>query len=116
MLGTRTPIHDACDALLEADRLVARALGIIGTVDCERATGLPTEMMLVLGARRTGTDAYMMVNAASTLRGMPSTKAAFERGDLSWSQVRAVTSAVRSLDQAGREQIDDLITFNAPRL
>src|SRR5205823_966936 len=112
MLSRQTNIHDACDALLEADRLVARALSIIGTVECERATGLPTEMMLVLGARRTGTDAYMMVNAAAALRGMPSTASAFERGELSWSQVRAIVSAVRSVDQAGRAQIDNLIKFN----
>jgi len=116
MLATRNTIQDACDMLLESDRLVARALSIIATVDCERVTGLPTEMMLVLGARRTGADAYGLVNAAATLRGMASVARAFGAGDLSFSQVRAITAAVRSLDAAGREQIDRLIAFNAPRL
>jgi len=109
-------IQDACDALVEADRLVARALSIIGTVDSERTTGLPTEMMLVLGARRTGADARMLVNAACMLRAMPSVARAFATGDLSWSQVRAITTAVRSLDAQGRTHIDRLIAFNAPRL
>ena len=116
MLATRNTIQDACDALLESDRLIAHALSIIGTVECERTTGLPTEMMLVLGARRTGTDAYRLVNAASTLRGMPAVARAFGKGELSWSQVRAITSAVRAVDAAGREHIDRLIAFNAPRL
>ena len=117
MLATRdTTIQDACDALLEADRLTARALSIIGTVDCEGSTGLSTEMMLVLGARRTGADARMMVNAAATLRAMPSVARAFGAGELSWSQVRAITTAVKAVDAQGREHIDRLIEFNAPRL
>ena len=116
MLATRNTIQDACDDLLESDRLVARALSIIGTVDCERSTGLPTEMMLVLGARRTAADAYGLVNAAATLRGMPATARSFSSGELSWPQVRAITAAVRAVDGAGREQIDRLIAFNAPRL
>ena len=73
-------------------------------------------MMLVLGARKTGSEAYGLVNAACTLRGMPSVARAFGAGELSWSQVRAITSAVRAVDAAGREQIDRLIAFNAPRL
>src|ERR1700740_2007754 len=109
MLATRNTIQGACDDLLEADRLVGRALSVIGTVDCERTTGLPTEMMLVLGARRTGADAYGVVNAAATLRGMPCVARAFSAGDLSWSQVRAITAAVRSVDAAGRAQVDRLI-------
>src|SRR5437879_2069941 len=47
---SESTIQYACDALIEADRLTARALSIIGCVDCESVTGLPTEMMLVLGA------------------------------------------------------------------
>ncbi|HEV2685833.1 MAG TPA: DUF222 domain-containing protein, partial [Actinomycetota bacterium] len=102
--------------MLEADRLVARALSIIGTVDCERETGLQTEMLLVLGARRTGADARMIVHAAGTLRAMPAVARAFAGGELSWSQVRAITTAVRSVDARGRAHIDRLIAFNAPRL
>ncbi|HEV2686263.1 MAG TPA: hypothetical protein VGW79_06465, partial [Actinomycetota bacterium] len=60
MLATRTPtIHDACNALLQSDRLIADAISIIASSDVEAQTGLPTEMLLVLGARRTGIDARM---------------------------------------------------------
>lgn len=113
---SETTIQDACDALIEADQLTARALSIICSIDCESVTGLPTEMLLVLGARRTGADARMLVNAAATLRAMPATAYAFARGDLSWSQVRAVVSAVRTVDAAGRGQLDDLIATQTDRL
>lgn len=109
-------IQDACDALLEADRLTARALSIIGCTDVEASTGLPAEMLLGLGARRTGADARMLVNAAGTLRAMPATSAAFARGDLSWGQVRAIVVAVRSVDVVGRGRIDELIRSEAFRL
>lgn len=116
MLGTRSTIKDACDALVEADRLIARALEIIGGTDVEAACGLPTEMMLALGARRTGGDARMLVNAAQTLRGMPATAAAFSGGELSWSQVRQIVFSVRTVDRAGRARIDQLISEHAARL
>jgi len=115
-ISATTNIQDACDALLEADRLTARALTIIGHSDVEASSGLPAEMLLCLGARRTGADARMLVNAAATLRGMPTTSAAFARGDLSWSQVRAIVTAVRSVDRAGRARIDELISSEAHRL
>ena len=113
---TRTSIQDACDALLEADRLTAEAIAIIGRVDADASTGLPTEMMLALGARRTGADARMLVRAAATLRGMPATTSAFARGDLSWSQVRQIVGSVRSVDAPGRARIDGLISSEAERL
>jgi len=106
-------IQDACDALLEADQLTARALSIIGSVDIEATCGLPAEMMLALGARRSGADAKMLVNAAATLRAMPYTASAFADGSLSWSQVRSITLAVRTVDAAGKSTIDELIGRHA---
>src|SRR5438132_9006665 len=94
-------IQDACDALVEADRLTARALSIIGRTDVEASSGLPAEMLLALAARRTGAEARMLVASAATLRAMPATCAAFARGDLSWGQVRAIVTAVRSVDVSG---------------
>ena len=114
--SSKTNIQDACDALVEADRLTAQALSIIGRTDVEASTGLPAEMLLSLGARRTGADARMLVNAAAALRWMPATSAAFARGDLSWGQVRAIVAAVRSVDAAGRARIDDLIRRVGQRL
>jgi hypothetical protein len=115
-ISSTSKIQDACEALLEADRLTANALSIIGRSDVEASTGLPAEMLLSLGARRTGADARMLVNAAATLRWMPATSAAFGRGDLSWGQVRAIVTAVRSVDTSGRSQIDELIRDAAGRL
>lgn len=115
-VSATTSIQDACDALLEADRLTAQALSIIGRTDVEASTGLPAEMLLALGARRTGAEARMLVNAAATLRAMPVTSAAFARGDLSWGQVRAIVTALRSVDVEGRARIDALISSEAARL
>jgi len=111
-----TNIQDACNALVEADRLTAQALSIIGCTDVEASMGLPAERLLSLGARRTGADARMLVNAAATLRWMPATAAAFARGDLSWGQVRAIVAAVRSVDAAGRARIDEVIGGVGQRL
>jgi hypothetical protein len=115
-LSSSRNIEDACDALLEADRLTASALAIIGRTDVEASTGLPAEMLLILGARRTGADARMLVNAAATLRSMPATSNAFARGDLSWGQVRAIVVAVRSIDPAGRARVDELIRSEGQHL
>ena len=116
MFAVRTTIQDACDALIEADRLTADALSIISRIDIEASTGLPAEMLLVLGARRTGGDARMLVNAASVLRDMPATADAFARGDLSWSQVRAIVCSVRTVELAGRLRIDAIVRGHAARL
>jgi len=94
-------IDDACDALLQADRLA--------DADVEASTGLSPEILLSLRARRTFSEARIMVHAATTLHAMPLTRAAFARGDLSWGQVRGIVAAVRYVDAAGRGQIDDLI-------
>jgi hypothetical protein len=115
-ISPTSKIQDACDALLEADRLTAQALSILGLSDVEASTGLPAEMLLSLGARRTGADARMLVNAAATLRWMPATSAGFARGDLSWGQVRAIVAAVRSVDAAGRCRVDELVRGHAERL
>src|SRR5437879_1870161 len=58
----------------------------------------------------------MLANSAATLRAMPATASAFASGELSWSQVRAIVSAVRTVDGAGRAQVDDLIARQTDRL
>jgi hypothetical protein len=112
---TAASIEHACDALREADRLTAEALSILGRTDVEAFAGLPAEMLLALYARRTGSDARMLVNAAATLRSMPWTAAAFARGILSWGQVRAIVGAVHWVDRAGRGSIDAMVGKEAER-
>ncbi|MGZ4242548.1 MAG: hypothetical protein ACXVQ7_13180, partial [Actinomycetota bacterium] len=58
--ASQSSIEDACDALLEADRLTAKALHILSATDVEATCGLPTEILLALRARRTGTEARFM--------------------------------------------------------
>src|SRR5260221_7505861 len=115
-ISSRTSIQDACDKLLEADRLTAEAISIIGRSDVEASTGLSAEMLLVLSGRRTGADARMLVNAAAMMRDMPTTAASFARGDLSWSQIRAIVAGVRTVDVAGRTRIDRLVARESDRL
>ncbi|MGZ4209347.1 MAG: DUF222 domain-containing protein [Actinomycetota bacterium] len=115
-LASQEMIDDACDALLEADRLTAKALHILSSTDVEAAAGLPAEILLALQARRTGPEARFMAHAAAALRAMPATSVAFMRGDLSWGQVRAIVSAVRALDADGRLAVDELICRSADAL
>src|SRR5947208_17005402 len=115
-ISSRKSIQQACDALLEADRLTAEAISIISHADVEASTGLSPEMLLVLSARRTGADARMLVNAAAMLRDMPVTAAAFARGDLSWGQIRAIVAGVRTVDIEGRSRIDELVARESHRL
>jgi hypothetical protein len=102
--------------LRNADALIARAVELVGHGDVESATGLPAEMILSLEGRRTGSEARMIVQAASTLRSMPALAAAFRNGAVSWGQVRAIVSACASLPAADRAQIDRLVEEQAGAL
>jgi len=104
-----TSLAQACEELRAADELIASALSVIGAHDVEADTGLPAEMLLSLIARRTGSEARFLIDAVATLRAMPFLESAFGRGDVSWSQVRAICVAVRVVDQAGRASVDTLI-------
>src|SRR5258706_11040809 len=95
--------------LRASDALIATALSFIQRGAIESSTGLSPEIFLSLDARRTGGDARTLVHAAETLRAMPYTSAAFTRGLLSWGQVRAIVTSVRTVDLVGRAQIDTLI-------
>jgi hypothetical protein len=99
--------------LKAADSLIATALDLIDHHEIEPKIGMPSEIFFCLEGRRTGADARMLTNAAATLRGMPFTKALFDRGDLSWAQVRAIVVSVRVVDPAGRAAIDELVRSRA---
>src|SRR5438270_6144931 len=95
-------------ALRAADAITSTAIHLIQQGSLEPMTGLPNEMNLALAGRRTGAEARMLMNAATTLLVMPFTRAAFDRGDLSWGQVRAIVGAMRSIDVSKRPVIDEL--------
>ena len=107
--------HAIASALRDADACIARALDLLSRTDIYAETGLSAEMFLTLEAGWTSSDARALVKAERTLRAMPLTKARFLMGALSWGQVRAIASSVRSVDVHGRTEIDALVDKNAAR-
>jgi hypothetical protein len=99
--------------LRAADALTAIATALLARLaprgEIERATGLPTAMLLGLAARRPRWEAGALIEAAGALRAMPATAEAFARGALSWAQVRAIVRSVKHLDAAGRAAVDGIV-------
>jgi hypothetical protein len=96
--------------LRAADLLVARAIDdLIELQDtglAEALTGVgPTNWMAIV-ARRTRTDARMLATAATMLRRLPTLRAAFQDGTLSWAQVRAVCLAAHRLPSHVDDAVD----------
>ncbi|MFP4149329.1 MAG: DUF222 domain-containing protein [Nitriliruptoraceae bacterium] len=96
--------------LRDADRLIARALeGVLllqEHADVVAMTGVGLESWLTTIARRTRTDARMLLTAAEMLRRLPSLRAAFQTGQLSWAQVRAVALKARPLPRHLDDRVD----------
>jgi hypothetical protein len=94
------------EQLREADRLIARALeGILllqDHADVVAVTGVSLEAWLTTIARRTRTDARMLLAAAEMVRRLPTLRAGFQEGRLSWAQVRAVALKARPLPALAR--------------
>lgn len=106
-------LADALARLLEADRLIARAVDEIARIDEETAshalTGVSLTDWLTLVARRTGTDARMLVTSARICRRIPALRAGFLAGRLSWAQVRSVALRVHRLPHALDDVVDDAV-------
>src|SRR5438309_6654122 len=101
-------------ALRHADALNAIAAETIGARGgLESTTGLSSEIALMLEGRRTGSEARMLTQTATTLRAMPETARAFANGEVSYGQVRAIVLAVRHVDPAGRAAVDGLVARRA---
>src|SRR5690349_12847991 len=115
MLAPREPTgaHAIASALRDSDMAIAHAIDLLSRTDVQAETGLTPELFLTLEAGWTGPDARMVVKAERALRAMPVTKANFRAGKLSWGQVRAIVSTVRSSDVNGRAEIDALVGRHA---
>src|SRR5258707_709477 len=113
MLAKQDTARVIASALRDADASIARALDLIGRSDIHSETRLSTELFLTLEAGYTGGDARVLAKAAAALRAMPFTKAAFELGKISWSQVRAIVASVRWVDVSGRAAIDGVVHEHA---
>ena len=112
---TSTRTEEIASALHDADVSIARALDLLSRTDVQGETGLTAETFLTLEAGCTGADARMYAKAATALRTLPMTRAAFLAGKLSWGQVRQIVSAVRTVDLHGRTAIDALVDGHAGR-
>ena len=92
---------DAAAALLRlADRLHARAVGLIGDVEHDPAAevvGLGVEGCVREDAHRTGSEARLLVAASERLVWLPTIARLLEAGAVSWSTVRVVVAQTRHL-------------------
>ena len=101
------------EQLREADRLIARALeGILllqDHADVAGTTGVGIEAWVAAIARRTRADARMLLAAAEMARRLPTLRAAFQEGRLSWAQVRSVALKTRRLPGHLDDRVDAAI-------
>src|SRR5437588_2282159 len=104
-----TGAHAIASALRDSDFAIARAIDLLSRTDVQAETGLSPELFLTLEAGWTAGDARMVVKAERVLRAVPLTKATFRMGKLSWGQVRAIVSSVRSVDVQARGEIDAVV-------
>ncbi len=104
--------------LAAADRLVAEAVeSLIRVIEIgatEATLGVAVELVLSQTCRAAGFERRTLLTVATTLGRMPSTRQAFVEAWISWSQVRAVVTAVGRVDAAGRAKVDDLVAELAP--
>ncbi len=67
------------------------------------------EVVLSQTCRAAGFERRTLLTAATTLARMPATRQAFAEGWISWSQARAVVTAVGRVDVDGRARVDGLV-------
>jgi hypothetical protein len=95
------------------NRLQSQAVSLAGYVHdegvVEQREGFPCEIALGLLAGMTISDRKTLLTAADVLRSMPHTKALFEAGSLSWSQVRSIVAGARGLTLAERRKVDQAV-------
>ncbi|CAN5800331.1 hypothetical protein BH24ACT15_BH24ACT15_37980 [soil metagenome] len=94
----------AVAGLATVDRAMAsilRAVADAGPVD-----GLPAVRLISLAASATGWDIRYLRRTTETLSAMPGVWAAFDSGQISWSQVRGITTAAKGLSVADRHTLD----------
>ncbi|CAN5797521.1 hypothetical protein BH24ACT15_BH24ACT15_38370 [soil metagenome] len=99
-----SPVGRAVAGLATVDRAMAsilRAVAEAGPVD-----GLPAARLISLAAGATGWDIRYLRRTTDTLTAMPGVWTAFDQGEISWSQVRGITTAAKGLSVADRHTLD----------
>ncbi|MBY5161735.1 HNH endonuclease signature motif containing protein [Salsipaludibacter albus] len=97
---------------LAAD-LVETLIRAIEDDACETTLGVPVEVVLAQTCRQVGFERNTLLRVATTLAAMPALRSAFQQGQISWSQVRGIVTAARTVDVAGRDRIDALVAERA---
>ncbi len=97
-----------------AARVVETLIRVVETAATEATLGVAVELVLSQTCRAAGFERRTLLCAATTLARMPATHQALAEQWISWSQVRAIVTAVRQVDVAGRAAVDDLVARLAP--
>jgi len=98
--------------LVDADRQIARAIDVLADLDSSaivEATGVGANQWMAIVARRTASDVRMIMTAAKICRRVPSLRAGFVDGRLSWAQVRAVSLICHRLPTHLDDSIDGAV-------
>ncbi len=113
MLAEIPGLATVLEQLRESDRLIARAVeGILllqDHGDVAGTTGVSLEAWVTTIARRTRSDARMLLAAAEMVRRLPTLRAAFQEGRLSWAQVRSIALKTRPLPRRLDDRVDTAI-------
>ena len=107
------PLGDLLHAIAIADRAHLAAVQLLvdvqHTAEIDDTTGVPLERWLEQYGRLPRTDRRMYATAATVLRHMPATMAAWSRHAVSWGQVRTIVLATKDLPKRYWPDMDQLL-------
>src|SRR5690606_7200032 len=99
----------AGDCLAAADHALAIAVWHLQEALADRTgprMGIATHQLLAQTARLTGIEARTLVTVARVLNHLPGVHRRWEHGMVSWSQVRGIAAAFRTIDVSARADVD----------
>ncbi len=96
----------AVEAERTTARLIEQLLVLSETGLTEAATGVPLEQWLAVVARSTRSDRRMLMTAVGVCRRLPSLRAGFGAGEVSWSQLRAVALKLERVPRLLDDRLD----------
>ena len=102
-------LHDIGVADRAHLRIVRLLVDVQHTAEIDNTTGVPLERWLEQYGRLPRADRTMYARAATVLRHMPATLAAWSRSAISWGQVRTIVLVTRDLPQTLWGEVDDLL-------
>ena len=116
----RDLLDDLTSQAREIDRRFARLVVLAAEARergvAERLDGLPLEHLLGVTAGWTAPDRRFLLTVVETLVHLPTVRAWFAEGRLSWGQVRGIVGAARHLDLAQKAWLDAALAAAAERV